>query len=164
MLLIQAFTQRLAAYSAAFFVLKDDDFKGVAQRDLLFLERLRHLDGGERAYVAIVVAAHGNRVDRRADKQRLERGVAAGARTDDISSEVNMDIQARSLHQADGILAALEIGLGVGDTTHAALWVGAELRELFQMFMDALAVYTDRRRRLCCCRRKKRKQTDGEKS
>src|SRR6478609_23209 len=101
MLLIQAFTQRLAAHGAAFFVLKDDDFKGVAQRDLLFLERLRDLDGGKRTNVAIVVAAHGNGVDMRADKQRLERGVAAGASADNIAGEVNMDIQARSLHQAD---------------------------------------------------------------
>src|ERR1051326_1704233 len=144
MLLIQPFAQRLAAYCTAFFILENDDLKRVAQRDLFFLERLRNFNRGERTDIAIVISAHGNGVNVRANQQRLERGIAAGAPADDISGKVNMDIQARSLHQADGILAALKIGLRVGYTTHSALRISAELRERFQVIMNALAVDADR--------------------
>jgi len=145
----------------AFLFGEDDQF----ERELLFLcvrgamDFERDHDAGN----AVKVAAVGDGIDVRANQQRLERGIAAGARADDIPGKVNMDIQARGLHQADGILPALKIGLRVGYATHAALRVGPELRELFQMVMDALAVHAERRRRLGA-RRKERKQTDREKS
>src|ERR1043165_6922005 len=146
-LLIQSFPQRLAADGPAFFILENDDLERVAQRDLLFLERLRDFNRGERTDIAIVIAAHRDGIDVRANQQRLERGIAAGARADDISGKVNMDVQARGLHHADGILPALQIGLRVRCATHATLRVGSELRELFQMFKDALAIHAGRRLR-----------------
>jgi len=126
-LLIQPFPQRLAADGSAFFILENDDLKRMAQRDLLFLENLRDFNRRERTDIAIVIAAHGDGIDVRANQQRLERGIAAGARADDISGKVDMDVQARSLHQSNGVLAALEIRIRIRYATHAALRVGAEL-------------------------------------
>src|SRR5512140_809364 len=133
MLLIQAFAQSLAADGAALFILKDDDLKRMAERDLLFFERLSNFNGRERAHVAVIVPAHGNRVNVRADQQGLERWIAARAAADDVSRSVDMNVQAGRFHQTDGIFPSLEIGLRVGNAADAALRVGAELRELFQM-------------------------------
>src|SRR5579859_5638653 len=144
-LLFQTLTERLAADGSAFFILKGDDLKRMAQSDLLVFERLRNFDGRKRAHITIVVAAHGDRINVRADEDRLERRIASRARADNISRDIDMNIEPRRLHQTNSILAALEIGLRIGHAAHAALRISAELQELFQVVMDALSVHPDRR-------------------
>lgn len=144
MFFLQASAQRLAARGSTFFILEDDDLKRVTKRDGPITERLGDFDGGKRAHVAVIVAAHGNRVDMRADQNWLQRRVAAGTPADDISRDINMHFKSRRLHQTDGILSALQIGFRVGNTADATLRVGAKLRELFQMIIDASAVHTYR--------------------
>src|SRR5579859_1882624 len=73
-----------------------------------------------------------------------------------------MNIEPRSFHQANSILAALEIGFRVSHAAYPALRVGAESREFFQVVMDALAVDAGGRRGLR--RRRKRQQKNDEKT
>src|SRR5215510_4597158 len=59
----------VTADGPALFVLKDDHFQRVAQRDVVLGQRLRDLDRAHRADVSVVIAAFGHGVDVRADDQ-----------------------------------------------------------------------------------------------
>ena len=99
----------------------------MAEHDLLLFQRLRDFDRRKRANIAVIVAAHGNRIDMRADQKRLERRIRAGACADDVSGGVDVNVEPGFFHQGNGIIAALEIGVRVGHPADAALRVGAEL-------------------------------------
>ena len=139
LLLGQAGGDGVAADCPTLFVLKDDHFQRMAQRDFVLGQRLRHLDRAHRADVAVIIAAFGHGIDMRTDDQGLQARVIAGASPDDVARRVNADVQLRLAHQLHRILAALQIGLAVGDAADAALRVFTELRQLAQMVIDLAA-------------------------
>src|SRR5689334_7309821 len=127
MLFIQTFAQGLAADRAAFFILKNDYFKRMAERDVSLSKSLCNFNGRERANVAIIVAAHGDRINVRTNQQRLERRVASGASAYDVSRGINVHIKPGFFHESHGVIAALEISFRIGNAAHSALRIGAEL-------------------------------------
>src|ERR1700722_7484576 len=124
---LQAFSQGLAADSATFFIREDDNFERMAQRNLLFFQNLRNFNRGKRAHVAVIVPAHGNGIDVRAGQNRLKRRIAARPSADNVPRRIDVDFEPGIFHQADGVFAALQISLGVGNPAYPTLWIRTEL-------------------------------------
>src|SRR5262249_38637996 len=144
----QADGDGVAADGPAFFVLKDDYFERMSQRDIVLGQRLGHFDCAHRADVAVVIAAFGHGVNVRADDQRFQVHVIARAPPDDVARGVNAHAQLRLAHQLHRVFTAFQIGVAVGEATDAALRILAELGKLAQAPVDALAIDSQFRRRL----------------
>ena len=69
----------------------------------------------------------------RADHQRLERRIAARSRAHDVSRGVNRHFQFGVAHERHDVLAPLEVGVAIGDTTHSTLRILAELRQRLEV-------------------------------
>jgi hypothetical protein len=140
-LFVEAGADGMAADGAALFVLKNDDLQRMTKSDVLLVDNLRDFDGGERSDVAVVIAAFRDRVNVRADDQRLERGVRARARADDVSSGIDGYVKAGLAHQTDCILPALPVGLGICDAAHSALRICTVARERLEVTHDPWSLH-----------------------
>ena len=131
---------RVAADGAAFLVGEEDHLERMPQRDAALSEPLGHFDRAHRADLAVEAPALRHRVDVRADRERREGGVGAGAAADDVAGRVDADLELRRAHEAHRVLAALPVGVGVGDAMRAALRRRADLREFGEMRVQPIAV------------------------
>ena len=87
-------THGATSVQAALFVLPDHDLERMTRDDAVLGERLCDFDRRERADVAVVVAALRDRVDVRAEKNRLERRITSRRAADDVAGEVDRSARA----------------------------------------------------------------------
>ena len=148
----QAAGHRLAADRAAFLVGEDDELEGMARRDAVRAQQLRHLDGAEHADIAVVVAALRNGVDVGARHDHGQRRVRALAASDDVSGRVDAHVEPGVPHQRLHVFPAGDVGGAERDAAHAAFGVGAEAAELMDAALEAGGV-GPRQRVGCECSR-----------
>ncbi len=74
---------------------------------MVFLDGSRHLDGRERAKVAVVVAALRHGVDVRAENDGLSRRVGARAAANDVTGGVDLGAESRLAHEGHRPLAGV---------------------------------------------------------
>ena len=67
-------------------------------------------------------------------------GVAAVAPADDVAGGVDAHDEPRVLHELLDVLAARDVGVAERDAAHSAFGVGAELRQLGDVLLDAVGV------------------------
>src|SRR5207245_10771542 len=108
-----------AAESDAFFVRPDDHLEWVARARAGRGQRFHHAERRQRAEIPIEIAAARHRVDVRSEHDGWQRGVAARASAQDVAGYIDPRLEAGGLHQADDVLPALEVGVGIGDATDA---------------------------------------------
>src|SRR5262245_31091325 len=143
-LLRQLPANRLATDKATLFVLEDDEFQRMPRDDVGLGQGLRRFDGTQRTNIAVVIAAFGHRVDMRAEYERRQSRIASGAAADKVARGIDRGVEPGRAHQAHDVVAALLVGLGIGDPTDSAERVLAELRQRGEMIGKAFAVHAQR--------------------
>jgi hypothetical protein len=139
-----------AADQSTFFVGEVHDLECMAQPDVPIAQLLGNLDAADHADITVEVAAvwHGICVRTYEDHRKLRLAPLTAA--DEVTRGVNPHLQSRSLHEAPEVGAALDIGLAEGDTTHTAVGVCAEVRELDQMALQPVRIRNGHLRVRCC--------------
>jgi hypothetical protein len=79
-------------------------------------------------------------MDVRAHTERPDGVVGTGAPAHDVPCSVDGHVEFRCPHQSRHIRATFQVGIAVGDATHASLWVLANLGERLQMRVQSRAV------------------------
>ena len=103
----------------AFFVRPDDHLERMPGRDAAVVQRLQDAERGERAEVAVEVAAARHRVDMRAEQDRLAARCRCPAAGEDVAGRIDARLQAGRSHQVHDVLAACDVGVRVGDAADA---------------------------------------------
>ena len=129
---------QLAAHGAApdfarLFVGEDHDLEGMACCHAGLVERLRDLDGTDRADLTVVVAAVRDRVDVGAQHQRRKSRISAGPSPDDVACRVDANVEAGVPHEVGDEVSTVAIGLAERDAANASLQSSAKAGECLEM-------------------------------
>ena len=103
----------------ALFVSPDNHLERMPSVDPRGVAGFDRAECGQRSKIAVEIAAVGDRVDVRAEENRLERRVAAWTAAEDVASGIDPRVEPGGAHQADDEFAPLKVRVGVGDAAHA---------------------------------------------
>ena len=108
-----------AAERHAFFGRPDHHLQRMARAHVGGSQRLERAERGERAEVAVEVAAVRHRVDVRTEEDGRQGRVGAGAASEDVAGRIDAGLETGRPHQVDDVPAAGDIGVRVGDAADA---------------------------------------------
>ena len=128
-----------AVESDPFLCRPDDEFQWVPRADAPGSEALDEAEPGERAEIAVEVAAARDRINMGAEENRRERRLGSGAAAEDVPGWIDPRSKPGRTHQTHDVVASGDVGIAVGDAAHAGSEAAAGRTPEHAELLDALA-------------------------